>query len=172
MKGSIKKYTIFLISAFLILSLDFSTKMIVQSRLRLYESISVFEGFLNITLIKNTGVAFGLFSSNPSTVKTAFLIAVTTVSISVILYLVVLLKDGTVFSQISLGMILGGATGNLIDRIRFGAVIDFIDLHYGNIHWPAFNVADAAITVGIILIVWDGFFKKRSQEDTYVSNPF
>ncbi|MEM7827849.1 MAG: signal peptidase II, partial [Candidatus Aenigmatarchaeota archaeon] len=70
--------------------------------------------------------------------------------------------DGTTLSRVSLGMILGGATGNLIDRIRFGAVIDFIDLHYGNIHWPAFNIADAAITVGIIVIMWIGLFQKRS----------
>lgn len=162
MKSSMKKYTVFAICASVVLFLDLLTKMIIQSRLHLYESITIIDNLLNITYVKNTGVAFGLFSQNPSALKTAFLIALTTISIGLILYFIVILKDGTTLSRVSLGMILGGATGNLIDRIRFGAVIDFIDLHYGNIHWPAFNIADAAITVGIIVIMWIGLFQKRS----------
>ena len=108
--------------------------------------------FLNLVLVRNRGVTFGLFGGAPDWVPwflTAFALL-----IAAALAIWLRRADSRLLGA-ALGLVIGGALGNVIDRVRFGAVVDFLDLHYAGYHWPAFNLADSAITVGVLLLVLD-----------------
>lgn len=110
-------------------------------------------GFFDLVRAHNTGAAFSLFASQPGWQR-GFFIAVASIASVFILYL--LRKDsGSMLSKLSLSLILGGALGNLIDRLAHGYVVDFLSLHLGSYYWPAFNIADSAITIGAVLLTWD-----------------
>ena len=110
--------------------------------------------FLNLVNVKNTGAAFGLFKAlgNP------FFIIISLVAIAFIVFLIFKGKD----NNLGMGLILSGAAGNLIDRVSIGHVRDFVDFYVGNYHWPAFNVADSALSVGVVILVWISFFKTET----------
>ena len=148
-----KKYcTVMLVSA-LIVALDQLTKFLVCKLLPLHTRVEVIHDYLHIVHIRNTGVAFGLFKGFGSQFKVLSLLAVTAVTLFLAGFLISQIKKGPWLHIWGLSLIMGGAVGNLIDRYRFNEVVDFVDAHWRNIyHWPAFNVADAAITVGIVLI--------------------
>jgi signal peptidase II len=110
--------------------------------------------FLNLVNIRNVGAAFGLFTS----MGNAFFIAVSLAAIALVAFLIVRERDGTA----GLSLVLAGAAGNLIDRLALGYVRDFLDLHAGSHHWPAFNVADSALTVGIALLLAGPLLRKQS----------
>jgi signal peptidase II len=110
--------------------------------------------FLNLTLIHNRGAAFG-FLNDAAGWQNAFFIGVALVACAAIVYLLYRLERGNVMAAVGFVLILGGAAGNLIDRLVYGYVIDFIDVYYHAAHWPAFNVADSAITVGASLLILD-----------------
>jgi signal peptidase II len=114
--------------------------------------------FFNIVLVWNRGVSFGLFDSDSH--WGPILLSGLALVISVVL-LIWLTRAGSRLSAVAIGMVLGGAVGNVIDRIRFGAVVDFLDFHALGYHWPAFNVADSAISVGVGLLLYDGLFENR-----------
>lgn len=114
--------------------------------------------FFNLVLVWNRGVSFGLFDSDSHwgpIVLSAFAL-----TISVVL-VVWLRRVGSRLPAVAIGMVLGGAIGNVIDRVRFGAVVDFLDFHAFGYHWPAFNVADSAISIGVGLLLYDGLFENR-----------
>ncbi len=140
-----------LISAVVIVA-DQATKIYIDSRFALYESVTVVENFFNITHVRNPGAAFGFLSDHA--LRLPFFIAVAALaSIGIVWYMSRLREDQRLM-HVSLSLVLAGAVGNLIDRIRLGEVIDFLDVHWYNLyHWPAFNVADAAITVGVALLL-------------------
>jgi len=155
---------IFALVAVVVVTLDQSTKCLIVNRLLLHQSIPVFKGCLNLVYVHNTGVAFGFFNGPNNFPKTLFFSAVTLISVCVIFYFLYnAVRTRDVFQSILLGMICGGAVGNLIDRFRLGAVIDFIDVYYKQYHWPAFNVADAAISVGIILLILQLLLKEAGE---------
>ncbi len=108
--------------------------------------------FMNIVLVLNRGVSFGMFASAPDWVPWA-LVAMSVVIAAALAIWLRLATDRLLAA--GLGLVVGGALGNVIDRVRFGAVVDFLDLHWGGHHWPAFNVADAAITLGVVLLLLD-----------------
>ena len=114
--------------------------------------------FFNLVMVWNHGVSFGMFA-NPGTDMVYFLIGVALV-ISVIL-LIWLQKTQKRLEAISIGLIVGGALGNVIDRFRFGAVADFFDVHVSGYHWPAFNIADSAIFIGVMFLLFDGVWASR-----------
>lgn len=116
--------------------------------------------YFNLVLAHNSGAAFS-FLAGAGGWQRLFFIVVATVASAVILYLLRKHAQQTLFS-LALSLVLGGALGNLIDRIRWGYVVDFLDFYYGNYHWPAFNVADMAITGGVILLVLDSLHKPGS----------
>lgn len=155
---------ILLIGAPPIVLLDQIAKFIIERWMRLGESIVWIEGVLNIVHVRNFGAAFGLFSSTPPIIRTTLLMAISAIAIVVIF--LILRKVDPRNTQLAIGLtsILGGALGNLLDRIRLGYVIDFIDLHWRHLHWPAFNIADIAITVGVGLILIDGWRIKKRDE--------
>ncbi len=141
-----KKSALITLVPTLVMVLDFVTKRIIIDKLALYDSISVLP-FLNIVYVENTGAAFGMFAN----LGNNFFIAISVIAIVAILFYMSKIPKGLELFSISL--IFGGAVGNLIDRILLGKVIDFIDFYVGTWHWPAFNVADSALTVGIILFI-------------------
>ena len=134
-----------------VIAIDQITKYLIVTSLSPFDSIEVFP-FLHIVSVRNTGAAFGSFRNIGSSF---FIIA----SVAAIGFITTLLMKRT-YNTIGLSLILGGAIGNLIDRILLGNVVDFIDFFVGTFHWPAFNVADSALTIGIIIILLTSLFKK------------
>ena len=128
----------------LVLSIDQVSKAIISSKLSLGQSIPIIKNVLHITFIKNTGAAFGLFKNS-----TYFFIAVSVTAIIIIGAMLIKSIRNKGFLDIGLILIMSGALGNLIDRVRLGYVIDFIDVRV----WPVFNIADSAITIGTILLI-------------------
>jgi len=147
-----QKYKILIFIAAAVIILDHLTKAIISHYLYLHQSIEVIGGFFNITYIRNPGAAFGLFRDSGEIFRIVFLTGTSIVALIVIFFFYTQAKDGLI-SKIALSLIAGGAVGNLIDRIRFGEVIDFLDFYIGQYHWPAFNIADSAITVGVFLLL-------------------
>lgn len=139
--------------------LDQLSKLYIDSHFKLYESVTVLENFFHITYIRNRGAAFGILSDSP--LRLPFFIFVTLVAIVGILWYLRQMQAGQKLSQLALGLILSGAIGNLIDRVRFGEVVDFIDVHWYSHHWPAFNVADSAICIGVGLLLFDSWRTER-----------
>ncbi|HKZ56572.1 MAG: signal peptidase II [Nitrospirota bacterium] len=134
---------VFLISLIIIV-LDQITKHLVLKYMNPFESIEIFP-FLHIVSVRNTGGAFGMFKSVGSTL----FIAVSVMAIIFVIWLLIRTKEG----YFGLSLILGGAIGNITDRLRYGWVVDFIDFSIGKFHWPAFNVADSALTIGVIVVL-------------------
>src|SRR5437870_8733129 len=128
------------------------TKALIQSRFDLNESVSIIDGFFNITYVRNTGVAFGIFSSVSSPAKSVLLSAFTALAAALVTVYAVRAPARNRLLQLALGFILGGALGNLYDRLAYGYVVDFLEFYVGNYHWPSFNVADSAISTGVILL--------------------
>ncbi|MBI5098972.1 MAG: signal peptidase II [Nitrospirae bacterium] len=146
--------------AFFVVIIDFLTKRVVIAKVMPYEKINILP-FLRIVYIENKGAAFGIFSNLGNNVFIAIsLIAI----IGIIVYAVRFAKGLEIYS---FSLILGGALGNLNDRIMLGKVIDFIDVFVGKWHWPAFNVADSALTIGIALFIMSNIrHGKAKKQDT------
>lgn len=143
-----------LLVAALVAVVDQLSKWMVSSMLVPGERISVIPGFFDITLAHNKGAAFGLFASIDSDVLRFLMLGLAT-AIALGVLGIVLLKEckGHPLAQASIGAVLGGALGNIADRLRFGAVVDFFDLYIRSAHWPVFNVADSAICVGVVILM-------------------
>ena len=144
----------------IIITADQISKSLVKSTMTLHESIPAIPGFFHLTYVLNKGMAFGIdlpigisFFSGISSVLTCFLI-----------WLLWNERKNNILMRVSLALILGGAIGNLIDRILFGEVVDFFDFMIGDFHWFIFNIADSAVTVGIVLMLFYSFlFKPKVQ---------
>lgn len=154
-----KLWMLLLISGGIVV-LDQISKAMVQNALPLYHSITVIPGFFDITHVHNPGGAFGFLAGASRTVRTLMFLVVSLLAVVLILWFFFNTPSTHPWLAGGFALILGGAAGNLIDRIRFGKVIDFLDLYVGNLHWPAFNVADSAITVGIGIFIAHLFLKK------------
>ena len=158
--NGVNKSAIISVISSTIIALDYYTKALIESKVMLFESINVLP-FLNIVHVQNKGAAFSLFTN----LGNNFFIAVSFIAlVAIVMYLTRLPKGLELYS---LSMILGGAVGNLIDRFRIGKVVDFIDVFVGGWHWPAFNVADSALTVGISLFIIENIRQgKLPKEDS------
>ncbi len=151
-----KKYLTVLFIAGLIIGLDQLSKYIICQTLPIHHQIEIIRDFFHIVHIRNPGIAFGLLTQTGSQYKIPMLILISGVAIFIIVYFTFQIKAGSRLQVLCFSLLLGGAVGNLIDRFRFGEVVDFIDVHwYEKFHWPAFNVADSAISVGIVLLALD-----------------
>jgi signal peptidase II len=138
-----------------ILVLDQATKAMVRDRLLLHESVTVIPGFLDFTHVRNTGAAFGFLNLSDFPFKTALLIAIATVGLVGVALYSASLHRHQMMARVGLALIIGGAAGNLIDRILVGHVVDFVDAYWGTWHFWAFNVADSAISIGVALMLLD-----------------
>jgi signal peptidase II len=148
-----KKNIIFSAIAVAVVLLDQLTKAWIVSTMNLYESFAVIGGFFNITHVRNPGAAFGFLAGASPLFRYIFFLAVTVAAILLIIHYFRTSRIEDPFQVSALALILAGAVGNLIDRIRFGEVVDFLDVYVGSHHWPAFNVADSAISVGAAILV-------------------
>jgi signal peptidase II len=146
----------------LVLVLDQASKLAVINRLTAYVDVIPLTSFFNLVHVHNTGAAFSLFADQPGWQRGFFLV-VALVASGIILYLLRKTAGRRLFSA-ALALILGGAIGNVIDRALYGHVIDFLDVYVGGWHWPAFNIADSAITVGAALLIFDGMRKPQIDE--------
>jgi len=140
-----KNLLIFFLGAAVIIALDQITKSAITSRFVLHESYPVIDGLFNLVYVLNPGAAFGFLADASKTFRYIFFIGISVVALLLIVYYLVKSNPRNLMLAGSLTLIFGGAVGNLIDRIRFGAVVDFLDVYVGSAHWPAFNVADSAI---------------------------
>lgn len=141
-----------------LLVIDQWTKELIHSRFRVGESLTLIDPVLAFTYVRNKGAAFGILqTANPSFRDTFFMI-IPVAAISVISYLYYKLEAGQRLQSLALSLILSGAVGNLIDRLRLGFVVDFVDVHWREVyHWPAFNVADSCIVVGVGILFLQSF---------------
>lgn len=151
--------------AFCVVLLDRLSKLAVQKRILLHDSISIIPGFFRITHVENRGAAFGLFADSPSEWKIAILVLFSLIALVIVSAL--LWKNSHVMTTtgVGLALILGGAIGNLWDRLFSGHVVDFLLFYVGQYQWPAFNVADSAIVIGAGLLVFEILFTKVPAQD-------
>ncbi len=153
----LRKFTGPVLSALVLTVADQWSKAWIVQNLFLHEARPVCANHFHIVHVRNTGVAFGFLSNlNPAWVNPLLIVATVLAVAAVLGYLHYLPGRGP--APCGLGLVLGGAVGNLIDRARLGYVVDFLDVHWRNHHWPAFNLADIGITVGIFLLILDMLF--------------
>ncbi|MEL5848002.1 MAG: signal peptidase II [Candidatus Igneacidithiobacillus chanchocoensis] len=139
-----------------VIFLDQGVKLWLSQIWRVGQGIVVIPGFLNFRLVHNTGAAFS-FLAGAGGWQRWLLVAIALLVIVVLVAILRRLKPGAHWIAIALTLILGGAMGNLIDRIRLGYVVDFIGVHWGNLYWPYFNIADSAISIGAVMLIIDAF---------------
>ncbi|MGH9314778.1 MAG: signal peptidase II [Vicinamibacterales bacterium] len=144
-----------------IVAADQLTKALVRRELPLYESVTIVPGFIDLTHIRNTGAAFGLFNAADFPLKPAVMLGMAILALAAIAVYAAQLRPDERLARAGLALVLGGAVGNLIDRAATGYVLDFVDVYYGDAHFWAFNVADSAITVGAALVILDILFAGR-----------
>ena len=157
-----RKY--FFLIAVLVLLLDRITKWAVASNIALHDSVPVVPGCFRLTHVQNTGAAFGLFAESAAQWKVGALVTFSVLALIVVSALLWRNSHSLSTTTIGLSLILGGAMGNLWDRMISGHVVDFLDFYVGSYHWPAFNVADSAIVIGAILLVSEIVFAKSARE--------
>ena len=139
--------------AVLVVIVDQLTKLWIITNFALHDQQNVIPGLFDLVYVTNTGAAFGFLAGSKSVLRQLFFVGVGIVALGVIVYAYGQLKKQSRIFVYALGLIGGGAIGNLIDRLRFGSVVDFLDFYMGSYHWPAFNAADSAITVGVGLFM-------------------
>jgi len=156
-----RRYSTLSIITAIILVLDQTTKLYVDANFRLHETVPVIRDFFHLTYVRNKGAAFGILADNA--VRIPFFITVSIVAMLGIIWYLRQIRADQKLALFSLSLIFSGALGNLIDRIRLGEVIDFLDIFWQRHHWPAFNVADSAITVGVTLLFIEMWREDRNK---------
>ena len=147
--------------ALAVIVLDQISKWAVIRSLKVHESVPVITGFFNLVHVRNRGMALGFMNRSDIDLAFYFLVAASLGAVVLLLIWFFRLKEGDIRLQLGLSLILGGALGNLIDRLRYGEVIDFLDFYLGPYHWPAFNIADSAITAGTFLVALSLIFQRK-----------
>jgi len=164
------KYLLLFVVSNILIILDQLTKYLVSSHIPKNMSLRVIDGFFNLTHIRNSGIAFGLFSESEMEIKITLFVVFSVIAILAILLFFWETPMEKRMVLIALILIFSGAIGNLIDRILYGEVIDFLDFHVGRYHWPAFNIADSCITIGVTLMFIDIIKTGSTQESRPSSN--
>ena len=157
----VKKYWILGLSFLGVLILDLATKEYIITHFPLYHSRPVIPGLFNLVHFQNNGMAFGILRGSAPVWRDILLLLFPIAAMSGILIFAFCYPQQKAGILLSLGGIIGGALGNLLDRLRFRAVVDFLDIYWGKYHWPAFNVADSAITLGVLFLVFSYMVMKE-----------
>jgi signal peptidase II len=134
-----------------VLAADQVTKYLVTTFIPLHSGVEIVRGFANLVHTRNPGAAFGIFADSTSHLRSLFLVLVSVAALICIVWIIASSKQIEPYLLLALSLFFGGAAGNLVDRVRFGEVTDFVDIYHGSLHWPAFNVADASLCVGTAL---------------------
>jgi signal peptidase II len=157
------KYIKLIVIAGAVILLDQFTKGLILRYLPFNKNIPVIDGFFNLTHIQNPGGAFGLMANVSPTLRSIIFLFISSLAVGLIFYFYKKTPAQYSWLAAAFALIFGGAIGNLIDRIRFGMVVDFLDFFVGNRHWPAFNIADSAISIGIGIFLFHLVFKKMPE---------
>ena len=153
-----------LLIALAVFFFDRITKLLVIHNIVLEDAVSIIPGFFRLTHLENPGAAFSLFAESPSPAKTVLLIAISVAALVVVALLLWMRRNAFNATTVALALIMGGALGNLWDRLTDGKVTDFLDFYIGIHHWPPFNVADSAIVVGAMLLMLRMLRKERQTQ--------
>jgi signal peptidase II len=156
-QARLKKWLLFVTLVGMVVAVDQGTKRYVDATFNLYESRPVVEGIFNLTYVRNSGAAFGMLSRRDPEFLRLFFLSVTGAALLIVVFYYSRIPWSQRLTLCGLGLIMGGALGNGIDRYTIGQVIDFLDVYFGDYHWPAFNVADSAICIGVGLLLIDSF---------------
>ena len=156
---TVPRYAAWLLLAAIVVVLDLWTKHLASANLELYRPVAV-TSWLNLTLAHNTGAAFSFLADGQGWQRWFFVTVAVVISLFLLGWLWRLPLNARAL-PVALALLLGGAVGNLVDRIRLGYVVDFIDVHYGGWHWPAFNIADSAIVIGVALMLIESLLPPR-----------
>jgi signal peptidase II len=151
--------------AVIVILLDRWSKRMVAARIQMYQHIQIIPGFFRLTHTENTGAAFSLFADSPAPWKNALLIGFSVVAMVIVLVLLWKQRQALTTTGIALSLILGGAAGNLWDRIMTGRVVDFLLLYFRHYQWPVFNLADTSIVIGAALLVLEILFSKHESSE-------
>ncbi|HEY5673864.1 MAG TPA: signal peptidase II [Malonomonas sp.] len=157
------RYKVFTLTAGICLLLDQLSKIYIDTTFELYQSLTISENFFHLTYLRNPGAAFGILSD--SAIRIPFFVSVSLLASFGILWYLRKIDSADRWQHFALGLIFSGAVGNLIDRIRLGEVIDFLDVHWYQYHWPAFNVADSAICVGVMIMLLCSWREERQKHN-------
>ena len=158
------KYSIFLSISLAILALDQATKLMVHTRFTLGEKKIVIPDFFNITYVQNKGGVFGFFSQSNDVIRTVLFLILPVLAFVLIVSIVHKIKHHEKSQLLAFSSIFGGALGNYIDRIHFGYVVDFLDFYFKDYVWPAFNVGDIAIVLGVFSAMFIIYFSHESEQ--------
>jgi len=156
-----RPYALLVTISVTIVALDQLTKAFIDHSMRLHQTIPIIPGYFNLTYIRNPGAAFGILASSSGIFRMVFFVITSLFAVGLLVTIFARLHPADWWGQITVAGIFGGALGNLIDRLRFGEVIDFLDFYAQTYHWPAFNVADTAISVGVVSLFLLFAFEKR-----------
>ena len=165
MKGSASRYVLLGLISVGIIVIDQITKVYIMQTMRLHESISVIPNLFSITYIRNPGAAFGILSTSSGGFRLIFFGLTSMFALGLLGTILARMPKDDWMGQVSVVAILGGAVGNLLDRLRYGEVIDFLDFYIEPYHWPAFNVADSAITVGVVFLILHFALEKQKEPE-------
>lgn len=153
----------FFIVALVILG-DQLAKIWIVNTFQMYEAREIIPSFFNLVYVVNTGAAFSMFADVDSPWRHYFFVGVACIACMTLTYMVFSLRRDHFLFMVSLALIAGGAIGNLIDRLYYGHVVDFLDVYFGAYHWPAFNIADSAICIGAVLYMVLSFFQVKKEK--------
>jgi signal peptidase II len=145
----------FYLIALAIVFLDQTTKLVIIQTIQYGQAIAIIPDFFDIVFVLNPGAAFGFLSTLSAEVRNPLFILISVVAVVLIVFYHARYLGSNRLVSFALALVLGGAAGNLIDRLRYGMVVDFLDVHVGQYHWPAFNVADSTISIGVGLMILD-----------------
>ncbi|MCD6533268.1 MAG: signal peptidase II [Deltaproteobacteria bacterium] len=157
------KLSLLTIIVVVVLLLDLWTKALALQHLSPVYPKKIIDGFFSLTLVMNSGVAFGVFSGIESSIKAYLLLALSGVTVGLVIFYYFYEKSMHIAARFGLALVVGGAFGNMIDRWRFHKVVDFLDFYWQNYHWPAFNIADCAISIGVTLLLLDALLCIKRQ---------
>ncbi|MDA0738105.1 MAG: signal peptidase II [Nitrospirae bacterium] len=159
-----RRYLLLVGVSLILVALDQITKMAIMHTMHLHESIPVIKDFFNLTYIRNPGAAFGIFAESNSAFRLIFFVGTSIFALGLLGTIFCRLHPDDLWGQLTVSSIFGGAIGNLIDRLRYGEVVDFLDFHINGYHWPAFNVADSAISVGVVSLLIIFALEKKKED--------
>ena len=161
MTKPVLRYFLLALVAGTVIIIDQLTKLSIMQNMRLHESIPIIPNLFSLTYIRNPGAAFGLLAGSSNAFRTLFFGVTSLFALGLLGTILVRLPANDWMGQLSIASILGGAIGNLLDRLQYGEVIDFLDVYIETYHWPAFNVADSAISVGVVFLIIHFAFEKK-----------
>ena len=161
MTKPVLRYFLLALVAGTVIIIDQLTKLSIMQNMRLHESIPIIPNLFSLTYIRNPGAAFGLLAGSSNAFRTLFFGVTSVFALGLLGTILVRLPANDWMGQLSIASILGGAIGNLLDRLQYGEVIDFLDVYIETYHWPAFNVADSAISVGVVFLIIHFAFEKK-----------